>query len=285
MAITIDRLPRKTKVSVDNNGRITRTHTEKFRIYSDAQIDQFTAGQALGLTGFSTPAYDPLALLKDFDCEDEAKTRAPWRYIATATYSTGNAPQQDDNPLNAPVEITVSTREEKRAILYDRDDNAILNLAGDWYDPAIEIPVSNTVMTFVRNEPSYDWSMAYGYVDHTNLSSFLGAEPDQIKCTRIAGTRKIQGQYVFWPVTYEFEHSRFGWQPRVLEQGRRQYKSGKRSAIFDEITKQPITDPVPIFQSGSDIIPVPAASLPTGAIFTIQNAFPQAEFSNIGLPV
>lgn len=302
----IIRLPRTSKRSTSGNGKVVRKHIEKYRVKSDTQLDPYSAGQLIGIYEFDQCPYDGFASCRDISVEEELK-RNPFCYLVTVEYSTDTPDRQqseEDNPLNDPVEIESSSRDEKRSILFDRDGKAILNLAGDYYDPTIQVPISNTVFTFTRNEPAYSYGLSYAYLDHTNGSTFLDAEPDQIKCTRFHARKKSRNKITYYEVTYEFEHSRFGWQPQPLEQGKRMIFRGKKVDIPDEKTGLPISqavplirldDPVPgwaseikyygeLVQAG-DVIPIPSNMLPDEALYTEHPTIPQAEFSNLGLPV
>lgn len=320
----------KTKSAISSDGRVIRTHSENWEFALDEHVDRFEAANQfasfMGLTVYGLCSYDQNAALRSMECERKPKTRDPWWYKATVEYSTDIPIKKEEDPLNDPVEIDSDTREEKRPVLwyYDagQDRNIpIRNLAKDWFDPPLDIPVSNVVLRFVRNEPTFVPGLQYAMVDHVNATAIFGAEPGYLKCTKLHQTRKQRNQRVYWQSTYEFEHSRFGWQPRPLDQGRRMIVAGIKRDILDAKSKAPVTDPVPLYLvtqddvdsqpqppteddpwpttggtpwnfrgqglvgvQADDVIPIPPEFVQEYARFAEPNPIPSAEFNDLSLP-
>lgn len=189
--------------------------------------------------------------------------------------------EESESPFDKPPEVSWDFAQFTRVAYKDRDGKAILNSAGQYFDPPIEIDDSRPVLTVVRNEPSYNPSLAYQYRDAVNSDAFYGAPPGTAKVVKITGASAVENDIPFWRVTYEFSFNPDGWQPSILDQGRYAKIGGKLVPIpeFDtdgnEIRGSHVADPVPLNGNGARL----ADPNPDNAVFLDFNVFNERAFN------
>jgi hypothetical protein len=134
-------------------------------------------------------------------------------------YDSSFDPEQEENPLDRPLEIAWSFVKDKKLVDKDIDGNAILNSAWENFLEPIEVDDSRPTLTIVRNEAAFDPALAIDYQDAVNEDSFMGFEPGQAKVCGISAASRFENNVRFWEVTYEFEFRREGWILRVKDMG------------------------------------------------------------------
>lgn len=168
--------------------------------------------------------------------------------------------QWPEDPLLHPPDVSIDTQVFEEIVDFDANGTAVLNTAGDPFDPPVIRDVSRSVLVVERNEASYSESLASQYRDTVNSDGFLGADPGTIKCNAIKPTRtwdKLNG--FIWRVRYEFAQNRDGWHKKILNAGMRQISSSNYSYQFSN--GDPITAPVPLDASGGALGPNQGAYL------------------------
>jgi hypothetical protein len=153
---------------------------------------------------------------------------APRHWTIEASYSS--APVEDgaaeENPLNKPAKITWRSNQYRQAIFEDIDGRALLNSAGDWFDPPVEVDRSRWTATVSKNVatvPSY----ILDYEDAINNNSFtiagVAVEQYTAKIQDISISElKIEKEFLYYEFSYTLEFRREKWQPyRILDQGLR----------------------------------------------------------------
>ena len=154
---------------------------------------------------------------------------APRQWTIDAEYSS--APTRDgdneENPLLRPAKITWRTNQYRQAIDKDITGKAILNSAGDYFDPPIEVDRSRWTASVSKNVatvPSY----LLDYADAINNNSFsisgLSVEQYTAKVQDISISElKIEGDVLYYEFSYSLEFRREKWQPfSILDQGLRE---------------------------------------------------------------
>jgi len=155
-------------------------------------------------------------------------TGAPRSWTIEASYSS--APVEDgeaeENPLNRPAKIQWRSNQYRQAISEDIDGRALLNSAGDWFDPPVEVDRSRWTATISKNVatvPTY----ILDYADAINNNSFsisgIPVEQYTAKIQDISISElKIEKEYLYYEFSYTLEFRREKWQPfKVLDQGMR----------------------------------------------------------------
>lgn len=155
------------------------------------------------------------------------------------------------NPLDWPLRI--SWDQAKFEGVADRDINgdAVVNSAGQLFDPPATRDDSRWVLTIVRNEKTFDPKWADAYKDALNEDDFMGRGPGEWKIDSITSGDPIHDEDsgtkdgFYYAVTYKFAHNPavdeetgevVGWRALILDSGYKQVdaSSGKLKPILDE---------------------------------------------------
>jgi hypothetical protein len=125
-----------------------------------------------------------------------------------------------ENPLDQPAEIAWTFAPFESIADEDVNGDAIVNSAGDYFDPPVMKDDSQPVLTITRNEPTFDPLLAAECRDKTNDAPFLGSAPGTVKVMDISGDRQWNAQCQwYWKVRYEFKFDKKTWTRTLLDQG------------------------------------------------------------------
>lgn len=184
-----------------------------------------------------------------------------WNVVAE--YGAFDPTQWPENPLLKPPDIEWTFKPFEKTVDEDIDGNAVVNTAGDAFDPPLTCEDPRPVLMISRNEATFDPSLAYTYKNAVNTDVFFGAEPSKCKVSQISGRRQWD-QYLssidqnggfYWTVTYEFEFTPDTWQKKVLNQGLRKLNESTGQQEQITIGGAPITSPVLLDESGQPLEP------------------------------
>jgi hypothetical protein len=178
----------------------------------------------------------------------------PWKgWTVTAEYSTERELAED--PTNDPAEITWGYEQFQKPAVTNYAGQAILNSAGDPFDPPIMIDDSRPHVTISKNLASVPvW--IFTYQDAINSSSFT---VDGI--TVAAGLAKMQNITItrgqsrngtsFRTVTFSIHLQKQGWSSKQLDAGFRQVAyNGSRENIRNGKDEELPAAPVPLNGAG-----------------------------------
>lgn len=204
-----------------------RTYVRTFLVTMDSDDDRaLTARTASGIPqlGHSYQAgteFDAFAFVNSVKANRVDKR--VWQVVVT--YSSVAPEENQQDPLTADPKYSWGSAQFSRPIDFDIND-ALLNSAGDPFDPAIEKEDSRDVLRVTRNEATYSPSIASTYKNKVNSGTFYGYPPGHAKVFDISADsfRHTDGN-VYWTVNYEVHFSRDGFQPKVLDQGYRYINS------------------------------------------------------------
>lgn len=187
-------------------------------------------------------------------------TENPFVWTVDIRYRTvslnGTQPdQREEDPTERPAEIRVSSESYQKALIYDRDGAAIVNSAGDPFDPPPEVDERRAVITVTKNRPSYSLTTQEEYDGATNEDTYLGFDPGTLRIDLSADTGYENGVY-FWKVTAnikinrrfvdEDDEERGGWALEVYDAG---YRDIDRNDILDD-RGNPIASPAFLGEDG-----------------------------------
>lgn len=184
---------------------------------------------------------------------------APRKWTIEAEYSSKpiRENQQEENPLNRPAQIEIDTSSYKRAIWQDIESKAILNSAGDYFDPPIEIDQAFWTFRVKKNVADLPtWILDYENAVNNSAITIRGLSIPQHtgKLSNIrVGDLKIEGDYQYFEFSYTLEVRRDKWIPlKVLDQGLRFKDETNRKHIMDNSTPpRPVTSPRLLNGSGA----------------------------------
>lgn len=230
-----------------------------------------------------------------------APNGGPRQWIVTATYKTSPFAASGDgsgtgangtspNPAQSmdaaadsrPPNIKVSRKEVSKVLEYDAVDVAdgvedparVVNTVGDPFDPLPEVFRSHHVITFTfcRKPAALNWSTRSAFMDTLNNAGFtiLGRTypAKSLRCTAYdlgsVWDKGDAGMEFFFELTVTVEYDPDGWQPKILNRGRRQWIPGSegepelnppRLEYIRDHAGQVVSEPVPLTAAGA---PVPA---------------------------
>jgi hypothetical protein len=228
--------------AIDSSSRLRWVAVTNSNFDTSATVYQY--GIDNGILPIAYVSYHPV--LNGHSCRNvrvRQQAGEPRHWQIEAEYSTAPIDQdeQEENPLNRPVKRKWTTNKYRQAIDKDINGQAILNSAGDPYDPPLEVDRSHWTCSFVANVadvPAY----ILDYEDAINNASIMiggipaaqyTAKIDEIDISEL----KIEGDYEYYEFGFTLEFRREKWNPvKVLDQGMR-YKSGSdRKQIMDNST-------------------------------------------------
>ena len=151
-----------------------------------------------------------------------------------------------DNPLLRPPVITWANVQYEEDLLRDIAGRAVLNSAGDYFDPPLKVQRSRWQVSYKRNRASVP-SWITNYADAINSDQFvLGALTIKPRCAKLdkieIGPLQIENDVAFYEVSYTFTLQRESWQPSILDQGLYEVVNGERRRIRN--AGEPVTEPV-----------------------------------------
>lgn len=172
---------------------------------------------------------------------------------ATATWSTEYVLATD--PTNDDAIIEWQTEQFQRPCVFDRDGDAVVNSAGDPFDPPVMMDDSRRVIVITKNlsvVPSYILT----YQDAVNISSFsvdgitVGAGLAKVQQVNVGGRQNRNGTD-FRTVTIIIHVEKGGWDLSPLDAGFRVLgPSNTRQNILNDGDNERPTAPVPLDGAG-----------------------------------
>lgn len=160
---------------------------------------------------------------------------------------------QQENPLLRPVELRYGSVKERKPLVADRDDTAVLNSAGDPFDPPIEIEEVRETITLTWNTTTWVPGTIRRYANHINGTEWHGIPEGQAKCTDLTAELRFEQGLLFWRVTMTVEiwpddEEGEEWLVKILDAGFREKDPTNPDTaplvpIRDERTLRPVTKP------------------------------------------
>ena len=193
------------------------------------------------------------------------KSPTLWDVTVTWTCRTfgGSHSNPDVDPLDQPYEYAWRSQVSREPIEMDAAGNAILNAAGEPFDPPIQEDFYDSVLSITFNSGSFDeaaWRAARG---NLNADEFLGGAPGTCKILDGNATQQRNGAITYWRVAVEVAYREDNWKRRVLNQGFRyaatddsgtilKYEDGSvKYTIACDKAKHPLTKPILLAADGT----------------------------------
>lgn len=147
------------------------------------------------------------------------RSESPKVWDVTVEYSDDPgewvAPEEDDNPLLRDPVIRWGFIEGTETYFVDTEDKRVVNAAGDTFDQIPEREAATLFVQIVRNESSYDPTLAMQYANAVNASGFVvdgkSIPAGAAKMSPITGEPKTEGEYEYFEVTYTIKFREEGW--------------------------------------------------------------------------
>ncbi len=241
-----------------------REYTRTFIVGTDSPLDDAViVGNAVALVCPPFSAYvgpggtiDLLARCSKITPRNNGEHPSFWN--VTVDYSTrapGDDSRSQQNPTERPAVATWSGQDFQKPIRKDAVGNPIVSSAGDPLEN-VEIDDSRMILTYTRNEPTYDPAQALLYNNVMNSDVFLGFFPQYTaKCGFIGGELQYESGFYYYKKTYVFHFRVETWFRELLDEGFRQLDSSMPSKPVP-ITDlgHPVASPVPLDGSGKRLV-------------------------------
>jgi hypothetical protein len=177
---------------------------------------------------------------------------APRKWDIEAEYSSEPLKTADQTniakPTDRPAKIKWKSQQYRKAIDKDINGHAIVNSAGDYFDPPPEIDSSHWVATIEKNVPAVP-TFILSYTDAINSDSFtiqgmtVSQHVAKIMDLDISDLQ-TEGDFGFYVFTYSLEFRPETWKYKPLDQGFRTIEFGGLRQILDDATPpRPVTTP------------------------------------------
>lgn len=227
-------------------------------------------------------------------------------YLVSVDYvrlgGSGSNPDPND-PLNAPLVYRWEMGNTTESVDQDAEGNAILNSAGERFDPPPTKNIGTLFLTVRRNEPSYDPAIALTFQNKRNSDPFFGAQPGQALCLSIAPNAEYAEDAEYIPVDYHFEFRADKFRHRIMDQGLNGWFNDNGTlklapfymnitdragaAVLLDGTGKPIESSIKVAGNETPVAhqsPSPATIEDTGeAIFLIFEKYGERAFAPLGL--
>ena len=205
----------------------------------------------------------------------------PWKgWQVELSYSS--KVELSETPTSDPIRISWGTEQFQRPLVFDKNGDAVVNSAGDPFDPPPMIDDSRRTVTIrvnVASVPSYISS----YQDTVNSDQFVidgfTVNIGQAKIQSITVSEpQVRNETTYREITITMHIQKDGWKIEPLDAGFREIDGAGRKNIVNSIDGEEPTSPVPLNGSGV----VLAAPTPSTAVFLEFDAYATAAYiSNI----
>lgn len=198
-------------------------------VFTDSRVYHEGAVLTEGISGgyfptpyLSTHPADSRFLCKRLYARQDTKATKQWR--VTADYDTAPWDDDDEEPLDRRTKVSWSTVKYQKAVEKDRVGDAILNSAGDYFDPPPLKDVSRWTATFTKNLSAVPtWILTYPDVlndaDWTVQGIAIPKNAAKIMSISISDLqREGDTEYYTFTYTVEFDAADL-WKGKYLNQG------------------------------------------------------------------
>jgi hypothetical protein len=258
-------------------GRYTRV----FRVTTDSNDDDGAVVKASAPSlGVQHPS-DPRAFLRRRRARNESFSKRVW--IVTCAYSTEF--EIEENPLADPADIDWVTEQFQRPFVKDRNGDAILNSAGNYYDRPVDGDDSRWTANVVKNVSAVPtWLLDYR--DAVNSDAFvldgLSVAIGEAKMQAIRISRQQERNDVPYRVlTMTIALNGDGWAKEELDQGfqeKHPERLNERRQILDD-QGDPVTTPVMLDGTGQRL----QDPEPDTAVYRSHDIYQEQPFSDLPL--
>jgi hypothetical protein len=232
------------------NSKGIRTYTRVFLFETDSQADDaWEVGSHPDAPRIGQAFRDAWCISSTPSCIE------PWKgWSITAEYSSER--EMNEDPTQDPIQIRVYTEQFQKPAVFNKDNQLIVNSAGDPYDPPPMMDDSRRVLSLSRNVP-YCPSWVLDYQDAVNSDTF-----DALGVTYAIGTGKVQSVSLsvaqkrnnidFHTLEILIHLQRDGWILKTLDAGFRELDySGDLINILNAGDGERVSAPVPLNGSGA----------------------------------
>jgi len=260
--------------------------TRQFRVITNSAYDGAdTVLQSCDNVGVVHPSASWLCVKKR-RARADSKSKLIW--IATLSYSSiGASPGSSPSisPLASPADVTWQTEYSQENAYKDKDGNAVMNSACDYYEDGVPVDAARWVASITKNVP-YVPSWIDAYKDAINSDGFwLDGRSFAAYTAKLSGisigTWNIQNGVWFRQIsmTIKFKNS---WRFSILDQGLRREVVRDGEYVMERCINgdgTEVTKPALLNGIGYQL----ASPTPETAVFNGHNIYPELPFSILPL--
>lgn len=243
--ISVEELFGERTASEDNNG-VREYHRAWQVIVDDANTSAKTVKLASGVPRVrdayvTGDAVDLGALVKSVDASEKD---GPFIWQVDVDYSSQQteAGKEEENPLARPATIRWGRVGDSEPMTVDLDGNAVVSSSGPPFDQSPTRRSKKLTLVITKNEETYDPDFALEFQDAVNADVFFGFLPGKVQCGAITGDSQNENGVFFYQVTYPFEISARGWQPKILDRSFHFLDASDNLRTFEEKEGRPMPD-------------------------------------------
>jgi len=149
----------------------------------------------------------------------------PCHFLVTVEYGT-TAPTGGavgGHPWEQPAFVGPIEDHETEQVSKDLDGNAIVNSVGDPFENPLQREVVTDGIQVIQYELDYDLTAMAFYKNRVNQDTFFGFPANQVRLSSVVAEYvPVAGaESAHWRVTYTFKIKLSGWNPRLVNMGRR----------------------------------------------------------------
>ena len=278
------------------------THTQGVISESRSYLVKYSAqptGASAALLATGIPAYGDSITVGSTTCYCKNKSvkaidGSAKEFIVSAVFESVSAENQGDeieDPLDRPVEYSISAEEYSEPYYWDADGTFVATSAGEAFDQQPQRDQSRTVISITRNEPATGTG-AFSPVAAAALSNTLNNasiticgvtySARKLRMKPITATLMREGVYQYWSVKYTIilpsSDIVTAWDHEIADQGYIANYSGTIVDILDP-RGQRWPRPYPLDGSGA----AKTAFTDDPAVLTF-HPYAAADWSTLGLP-
>lgn len=245
------------------NNRGMRSYSRQFRLTTSAQSDG----------PYAVGSHPSLPLIGSLHPEDSGawcttltvENTEPWKgWTVTAEYSSER--ELNETATSDPAIITWSSEQFQRPAIIDQDGEAIVNSAGDPFEPPFMMDDSRRVVTVTKNLSSVpSWILTYqdavNSADFTVDGVLVGEGKAKMQSVTIGEPQSRNGN-TFRTVTFSMHLEKNGWLFEPLDAGFRTKIDGVMANVRNDDDGELPALPVPLDGFGNVLVdPSPSTAI------------------------
>ncbi len=232
-------------------------HTQIWEVITDDDADdENTVGLAPELPVMGDPhPNSPSATMVDADASQSSESPRLWYVTCNFSSSldkdhakevagpnddgesveTANPTDREENPLNRPATYKVESEQTTEIAEYDFNGDAIVNSAGEPFDPPAQVEVSYPMIVVEKNFPIGHPILALNiqslYYDCTNDDVWRGIPIGQLRIVKIGCVYDFENGVAFGRVTFNMKLKWKGWKLKIVDCGFNWIQGGELKQI------------------------------------------------------
>lgn len=183
----------------------------------------------------------------------------------------GNYGGTSANPIDWPMELTISARKEERVLHkdYSNPPKPITNSAGAPYDPPIMAPVAIAVIRFTKYYPPNFNALGklMTVINKVNSQAWQGFPARTLLVTDMRASFEKVNNFWVWKVEYQLDYKQDMWNPLlVLDHGHYYLDAQGRKVLAKDASGAPLAEGILLDGTGK---PLPQGLQPVYRSFIV----------------